>query len=194
MIGSGNTSESRHRRPSTAARRFEWLRCSRNWSRICSTSPRDRIRHQPLPRCLAESADHDAENIRRAGLKRWKRVFQNLRASRQTELNQQHPSHVVCDWLGNTEAVANEHYLHTTDADFQRALQNPVQCPTVSRRNGREAVIIPKENPTESVGLRDVTNRHNGTDYPTRIRTWTNRTKICCATVTLSGIASEWGV
>ena len=23
--------------------------------------------------------------------------------------------------------------------------------------------------------------------YPTRIRTWTNRTKICCATVTLSG-------
>lgn len=24
-------------------------------------------------------------------------------------------------------------------------------------------------------------------NYPTRIRTWTNRTKICCATVTLSG-------
>ena len=29
--------------------------------------------------------------------------------------------------------------------------------------------------------------------YPTRIRTWTNRTKICCAAVTLSGIAvASW--
>ena len=27
---------------------------------------------------------------------------------------------------------------------------------------------------------------------PTRIRTWTNRTKICCATVTLSGIPVGW--
>ena len=76
--------------------------------------------------------------IRRAGLEPWKRVFQNLRASRQTELNQQHPAHVVCDWMGNSEAVANEHYLHTTDTDFDRALsttctalQNPVQCVTV---------------------------------------------------------------
>lgn len=28
---------------------------------------------------------------------------------------------------------------------------------------------------------------NNLQNYPTRIRTWTNRTKICCATVTLSG-------
>ena len=132
--------------------------------------------------------------IRRAGLEPWERVFQNLRASRQTELNQRHPAHVVCDWLGNTEAVANEHYLHTTESDFQKALQNPVQCPTVNGRSDREAIIAPKENPTESVGLRDVTNQHSDTDYPTRIRTWTNRTKICCATVTLSGTASGAGV
>ena len=29
--------------------------------------------------------------------------------------------------MGNSEAVAEEHYLHTTDADFQRATQKPTQ-------------------------------------------------------------------
>jgi hypothetical protein len=28
---------------------------------------------------------------------------------------------VTCYWMGNTEAVAKEHYLTTTDADFERA-------------------------------------------------------------------------
>jgi len=40
--------------------------------------------------------------IQRAGLKRWPRVFHNLRASRQTELENVFPTHVVCEWLGNT--------------------------------------------------------------------------------------------
>ena len=62
--------------------------------------------------------------IRRAGLEPWERVFQNLRASRQTELSQHFPAHVVCGWMGNSEAVAGEHYLHTTDADFQKATHN----------------------------------------------------------------------
>ena len=59
--------------------------------------------------------------IRRAGMEPWERVFQNLRASRQTELAKTYPAHVVCSWMGNTKDVANEHYLHMTDADFQRA-------------------------------------------------------------------------
>ena len=93
--------------------------------------------------------------IRRAGLEPWERVFQNLRASRQTELNQQHPAHVVCDWMGNSEAVANEHYLHTTDADFDRALsttctalQNPVQCVTVRRPAGDSSPHTPCAEPS----------------------------------------------
>ncbi len=65
--------------------------------------------------------------IRRAGLEPWERVFQNLRASRQTELSQHFPAHVVCGWMGNSEAVAGEHYLHTTEDDFQKATQNPTQ-------------------------------------------------------------------
>ena len=40
--------------------------------------------------------------IARAGLTAWPRPFHNLRSSRQTELEQQFPSYVVCEWLGNS--------------------------------------------------------------------------------------------
>lgn len=59
--------------------------------------------------------------IKRAGLKPWPKLFQNLRSTRQTELAAQYPLHVVCAWIGNKEAVAAEHYLQVTDADFERA-------------------------------------------------------------------------
>lgn len=65
--------------------------------------------------------------IRRAGLTPWPRLFHNLRATRQTELAATYPIHVVCRWIGNSEAVAQEHYLTVTDADFHRAVTEPVQ-------------------------------------------------------------------
>jgi len=49
-------------------------------------------------------------------------LFHNLRATRQTELEDQFPSHVVCAWLGNSRAVAREHYLRANDDHFSRAL------------------------------------------------------------------------
>ena len=57
----------------------------------------------------------------RAGLDPWPKLFHNLRATRQTELAATFPVHVVCDWIGNTAAVAAEHYLTTTAEDFERA-------------------------------------------------------------------------
>ena len=65
--------------------------------------------------------------IRRAGLEPWPKLFQNLRSTRQTELEEIFPSHVVCNWIGNTQAVAAKHYLQTTDEHFEKAVQNPVQ-------------------------------------------------------------------
>ena len=59
--------------------------------------------------------------IKRAGLTEWPRLFQNLRASRETELAQEYPLHVVADWMGNTPQIALKHYLQTTDLDFDRA-------------------------------------------------------------------------
>ena len=60
--------------------------------------------------------------IRKAGLQPWERLFHNLRASRQTELADEFPVHVVADWLGNTPEVADRHYLQTTEAHFRRAV------------------------------------------------------------------------
>ena len=59
--------------------------------------------------------------IKRAGVTPWPKLFQNLRATRQTELSDQFPAHVVCEWLGNSQAVANKHYLHTTEEQFEQA-------------------------------------------------------------------------
>jgi len=65
--------------------------------------------------------------IKRAGLKAWPKLFQNLRSSRQTELEETFPSHVVCAWIGNSRAVAAKHYLQVTEDHFTKAVQNPVQ-------------------------------------------------------------------
>lgn len=65
--------------------------------------------------------------IKRAGLKPWPRLFHNLRSTRQTELSEKFPGYVVCAWLGNSRAVAQDHYLQVTDAHFARAAKEPVE-------------------------------------------------------------------
>lgn len=64
-----------------------------------------------------------ARIIKRAGLEQWPRLFHNLRASRETELANEYPLHVVTSWLGNTPTVAAGHYLSTTDEHFRRATE-----------------------------------------------------------------------
>ncbi len=60
-----------------------------------------------------------------AGLNPWPKPWQNMRSSRETELVETYPVHVVTNWLGNTPAVAARHYLQTTDQHFQRAIGKP---------------------------------------------------------------------
>ena len=62
-----------------------------------------------------------ARIIRSAGLKPWPKLFQNLRATRETELAETFPIQVVCEWIGNSQAVAKRHYLQTTEEHFARA-------------------------------------------------------------------------
>ena len=57
----------------------------------------------------------------RAGLVPWQKPFQNLRSTRETELMEIYPSHVVVSWIGHSEKVARKHYLQTTDAHFKKA-------------------------------------------------------------------------
>lgn len=62
--------------------------------------------------------------IQKAGVVAWPKLFQNLRASRETELAGLHPIHVVTSWLGNTPEVALRHYLQVTDEDFKKGINS----------------------------------------------------------------------
>ena len=63
--------------------------------------------------------------LRKAGLSQWPRLFHGLRASCQTDLANRFPAHVVCEWLGNSIAVAREHYLQVTEQHYTQAAQIP---------------------------------------------------------------------
>jgi integrase len=65
--------------------------------------------------------------ITRAGLKPWPRLFHNLRASRETELMREYDLATVCRWIGNSPAVAAQHYATSIDldSDFRRAASLP---------------------------------------------------------------------
>jgi integrase len=86
----------------------------------------------------AERGDWQATNLRtqferiitRAGLKTWERLWHNLRASRQTELVEDFPAHVVAAWLGNTERVARQHYLQVLDSHFEKAARQTARQTT----------------------------------------------------------------
>jgi len=73
--------------------------------------------------------------VKRAGLKPWPRLFHNLRSSRQTELSEQFPEHVVCAWIGNSKAIARRHYLQTTDEHFAKAIQGGAESGALPAQN-----------------------------------------------------------
>lgn len=86
--------------------------------------------------------------VNRAGLKPWPKLFHSLRTTRQTEPAEKYPIHVVCEWINNSRAIAQEHYLQVTDAHFAEAAKetsNPV------RPNARDADEEPAQNPAQQL-------------------------------------------
>ena len=65
---------------------------------------------------------HMERIIKKAGLVPWPKLFNNLRSTRETELAEELPLHVVTRWMGNSKPVAAEHYLQVTDAHFAKAV------------------------------------------------------------------------
>src|SRR5262249_61829280 len=59
--------------------------------------------------------------VRRAGVEAWPRLFHNLRSSRETELLDSFPVHVVALWMGHDAKVSLKHYAQTTEDHFDRA-------------------------------------------------------------------------
>jgi integrase len=95
---------------------------------------------------------HFERIIKRAGLEPWPKLFANLRSSRETELCQNFPVHVVCKWIGNTPRIAQQHYLQVTDEHFaaaigdgddaaQKAAQQTAAKPCVASRQAEEPAI-----------------------------------------------------
>ncbi len=84
--------------------------------------------------------------VMRAGLSPWPKPWHNLRASRQTELEESFPSHVVCAWIGNSERVAREHYLQVTESHFQKAADAPLESASqiTSQHPGEPGYLEPK--------------------------------------------------
>ena len=66
----------------------------------------------------------------RAGVKVWQKLWQNQRATRQSELESMgFPRPAVCEWFGNSCEVARVHYLHGLDGDFRRAISTETKLP-----------------------------------------------------------------
>jgi integrase len=97
--------------------------------------------------------------IRSAGLKPWPRLWHNLRASRQTELADQFPSHVVCRWIGNSEVVAREHYLSVTPEHIERAISGSALPQTLPL----DAVSTRKASQAENEQLPQLVTAHKET-------------------------------
>lgn len=106
--------------------------------------------------------------LKRAGVTPWPRLFQNLRATRETELMARYPSKDVASWLGNSEPVAIRHYAMATEGSFLAAANPDGQ--TVTRK--------PDHDRTENGGC--ISGLYGAIEPETRKRTnpcfdWRNR-------------------
>ncbi len=106
----------------------------------------------------------------RAGLSPWPKLFHNLRATRETELAETFPLHVVCAWIGNSSAIAAKHYLQVTDEHFDRAIgsnetepekaaQKAAQQMHEERRKVSQVESRKTKNPAICGAFRDITAR-----------------------------------
>ncbi|NOY29358.1 MAG: site-specific integrase [Planctomycetes bacterium] len=87
--------------------------------------------------------------IVRAGVQPWPRPWHNMRATRQTELADRFPGHVVCNWLGNSETTAIKHYLRVRDDHFDKAAQNAAQSMHEQQRRAPQANWADNPKPLE---------------------------------------------
>lgn len=55
------------------------------------------------------------------GLARLPAADEEPRPAAEVRLPEDHPIHVVCEWIGNSRPVALKHYLRVTENDFEKA-------------------------------------------------------------------------
>ncbi len=84
--------------------------------------------------------------ITRANVEAWPRLFQNLRASAETDWAEERPPHVVAKWLGHSPRIASTHYLMALDHHFRDVVEGGsergTKCGTTRHQN-RPATPLP---------------------------------------------------
>lgn len=77
----------------------------------------------------ANLRSHGERIVKKAGVQAWPKLWQNLRASRESELMRQYDLTTVCLWIGNSPAIAAAHYAmsRNLDADFAQAASQPTE-------------------------------------------------------------------
>jgi len=91
--------------------------------------------------------------LQRAGLVPWPKLFQNMRASCETEwLNEGHPAHVVAAWIGHSVKVQRDSYAQITDGHYAKFNSHP------TRNSHSPESGLPG-------GLEDVRNDESGSEF-----------------------------
>lgn len=82
--------------------------------------------------------------LKKCGVAPWPKLFQNLRATRETELLAKYPAKDVVSWIGNSEAVAMKHYAMARSSVFASAtgLSHPSSIETEGIRNSVNATAV----------------------------------------------------
>ena len=62
-------------------------------------------------------------------------TFNDLRRTRDTLWHQEFPSHVVCAWMGHSEAVARKHYLSVPESYYSRDSSSPSDAEDTMRHH-----------------------------------------------------------
>jgi integrase len=131
--------------------------------------------------------------LRRAGVRAWERLFHNLRASRETELCEEFPLHVVCSWIGNSAIIAAKHYLQVTDAHFSKAAATtPLEASNdTSEEGGAKCGALDCETGAQNAAQHVTAEKRTGTQRIKRARKNRAQVQTCAA---LSGTAQVYTI
>ena len=122
--------------------------------------------------------------IKKAGLEPWAKPWQNLRVTRENELEAVFPSHVVNAWIGNSRKVALQHYLQVTEEHFQAASQLPHSCQQGPEGgcNGVENKVTDIKKPVLRGSSEDYNTMQNGQAPPAGLEPATGWLTATCST------------
>ena len=83
-----------------------------------------------------------ARIAQRAGIGKVPRPFDNMRASRSTEIHRQYGSKIESVWIGHSVKVAHEYYLMVTDDDFAVAAGKKIIKPVDNAELGHPPGVV----------------------------------------------------